>query len=326
MKVYKKIKPIFLLLVFTITSFNVFSQTIYADVKETYNGVKSIELKGSFCDVEISGEDRTDVSFEGVIKGRSFKKKKFAIRHELNGGVLSIWIESPKSFYGNINGKLNLRVPSDIKLNIRNSSGDLYCENITSRYTKIRASSGDLNIQKIKGDLDIVSSSGEISVKDMVGNLTTESSSGDQEIKFVVGNVTSKASSGDLEFKDIEGDILSRTSSGDIEIEQLTGRLKNVSTSGSIEISDSKTVLHLTTTSGDIQGDNLVLVGESFFDTTSGNVTLSLRNDPDQLSFNLRASSGNLRAGNSTADKKLYMANGDIWIHGRSSSGDQTYR
>ncbi|MPQ47483.1 DUF4097 family beta strand repeat protein [Marinifilum sp. N1E240] len=326
MKIYKKIKPIFLLLVFMLGSYSLFSQTIFADANETYKGVKSIELKGSFCDVEINGEDRSDVRFEGVIKGKSSKKKKFAIRHELNGGVLSIWIESPNSFYGNINGELSLKVPSDIKLNIRNSSGDLYCENIVSRYSKFRASSGDLNIQKIKGDLDIVTSSGEILVKDLIGNLTSESSSGDQEIKYIVGNVTSKASSGDLEFKDIEGDIQSRTSSGDIEIERLTGRLKNVSSSGGIEISDSKTVLHLTTTSGDIQGDNLVLVGESFFDTTSGNVTLSLRNDPDQLSFDLRASSGNLRAGNRTADKKLYMANGDIWIHGKSSSGDQSYR
>ncbi|GAB7086560.1 DUF4097 family beta strand repeat-containing protein [Marinifilum fragile] len=310
---------------FLLSSVNSFSQSIYAEEHKVFDGINKLEVKGSFCDVEIIGSDRTDVKFDGEIKGSSFGGKKFEIKYDVAGDKLIVWIDSPFSFSGRIESKLQFKVPADTKVLVKNSSGDVYCEGLVSQYNSIRTSSGDVGMQKIKGDLDLVTSSGEISVKNLIGNLEMESTSGDQEIKEVVGNISTQASSGDLEFKYIEGDISSRTTSGDIEIDNLVGRLKNVSSSGSMEINNSKVYLHLTASSGDIEGNNLLLVGESFFYTTSGNVDLKLRNDHDQLSFDLVASSGNLRAGNKKGDKKLYLRNGEIWIHGKSSSGDQTY-
>ena len=324
-----KTKKRFIQLVFCsllmICSVSSFSQTIYAEEHKVFDGINKLEVKGSFCNVEILSSDRADVKFDGFIKGTSLRNKKFDIEYEVVGNKLSIWIDSPLSFSGRIEAKLRFEVPVDIAVQVKNSSGDIYCEGLVSKYNSLRASSGDISVQNIKGDLELATSSGEISVKKLIGNLEVESTSGDQEIRDVIGNISTQASSGDLEFRYIEGDISSRTTSGDIEIDNLVGRLKNVSSSGSIEIDNSKVYLHLTTTSGDIQGNGVLLVGEAFFYTTSGNVDLQLRNDPDQLSFDLVASSGNLRVGNKRGDKKLYLRNGEIWIHGKSSSGDQTY-
>ncbi|MDQ2178138.1 DUF4097 family beta strand repeat-containing protein [Marinifilum sp. D714] len=308
-----------------LSSVNLFSQTIYAEEHKVFDGIDKLEVKGSFCDVEIIGSDRLDVKFDGEIKGSSLRNKKFEIKYDVSGDKLMVWIDSPFSFSGRIESKLQFKVPSDTEVLVKNSSGDVYCEGLVAKYTSMHASSGDIGMQNMKGDLELETSSGEISVKNHIGNLDMESTSGDQEIKEVVGNISTQASSGDLEFKYIEGDISSRTTSGDIEIDNLVGRLKNVSSSGSMEIDNSKVYLHLTASSGDIEGNNLLLVGEAFFYTTSGNIDLKLRNDPDQLSFDLVASSGNLRAGNRKADKKLYLRNGEIWIHGKSSSGDQSY-
>jgi len=80
-------------------------------------------------------------------------------------------------------------------------------------------------------------------------------------------------------FTEIQGDVNSRTSSGDIDIEGLIGIYRNVSSFGNVKINNSKTALHLTASSGGIEGENIVFVGESYFNTTSGNIILNLNND-----------------------------------------------
>lgn len=325
MKTIKSFIPIItfsFLMLFNVQSF---AQTIYAEEHKVFDGIDKIEVKGSFSDVEVIGSDRNDVKFDGIIKGTSFRSKKFEIKYDVRGDLLSVWVDTPFSFSGSISAKLQFEVPKDIQLQVKNSSGDVYCEGLVSKYTILNASSGDISVENMKGDLDLKTSSGEISVEEVKGNIEVVSTSGDQELKHIIGNIKCQASSGDLELKNIQGDISSRTTSGDLEIDHLVGRMKNVSSSGSLEIENSEVYLHLTTSSGDIRGDGIVLLGETFFNTTSGNVDLKLKNDPDQLSFDLVASSGNLRAGNMRGDKKLYMNNGEIWIHGKSSSGDQTY-
>ena len=68
----KRNLTLFVLLLFSSISF---SQTIFADEKAIYDGVKRLEVKGSFCDVEIIGGEINEVQFEGIIKG-SYKKER----------------------------------------------------------------------------------------------------------------------------------------------------------------------------------------------------------------------------------------------------------
>ncbi|RUT73057.1 DUF4097 family beta strand repeat-containing protein [Ancylomarina longa] len=325
MKIQNLLKVCLLLFLLFLTR-GLFAQTIYANEKASYDSVDKLEIEGAFCDVEIIGENRSDVQFEGIIQGTSGKSKGYIIHHKLNGKTLNIWIDSPNRFWGNIKGDLKFMVPQEIKIDLKNTSGDVFCSGIVAEYLKFKASSGDINIRKLKGNLDLLTTSGEVTVKELVGNAHIVSSSGDQELKFINGDIESKATSGDLKFTEIHGDVNSRTSSGDIDIEGLVGVFRNVSTSGNVNINNSKTALHLTASSGDIEGENIILVGESYFTTTSGNVYLNLNNNFEQLSFDLVASSGDLRVGNQKTEKKLYHENGDIWIHGKSSSGDQVYR
>ncbi|MBN2597791.1 hypothetical protein [Labilibaculum sp.] len=75
-----------------------------------------------------------------------------------------------------------------------------------------------------------------------------------------------------------------------------------------------------------MRGQGLVLLGESYFKATSGDVSMNLLNDFEQLSFDLSASSGSLRAGNRKGDDNPYFKGGKIWIYGKISSGNQTFK
>jgi hypothetical protein len=123
----------------TLCSANLFSQTIYSEQHKVFGGIDKIEVKGSFCDVEIIGSENEDVKFDGVIKGTSFRNKKFEIEYNVVGNMLSVWIDSPFSFSGRIEAKLQFSVPSGIEVLVKNSSGDVYCEGLVSKYTYLLA-------------------------------------------------------------------------------------------------------------------------------------------------------------------------------------------
>ncbi|MFA9371931.1 MAG: DUF4097 family beta strand repeat-containing protein [Labilibaculum antarcticum] len=326
MKTQNLIKRNLLLLVLFLFSLNSFSQTVFADEKESYDGVKKIVVEGKFCDVTLKGENREDVKFEGVIKGISRKGNSYKINHRLEGSTLRVWIESPRTTWGNIDGSLKFLVPSQMELDVENSSGDVYCENISSDYTKISASSGDVNVKMLRSDLDVLTSSGEITLYEIEGDLTAKSSSGNQEYNKVTGNVNCIATSGDLELENVIGAISSRTSSGNQEFDTVEGQIKSISSSGNVEILNSKIILNLTSSSGNLRGQGLVLLGDSYFKATSGDISMMLLNDFEQLSFDLSASSGSLRAGNRKGDDNLYLKSGEIWVHGKTSSGNQTFK
>jgi len=326
MKTQNLIKRNFFLLILFLFSLNSFSQTVFADEKANYDGVKKIVVEGKFCDLTLIGENREDVKFEGVIKGVSRKGSAYRINHRLEGNTLRVWVESPKNTWGNIDASLKFLVPVKVQIDVKNSSGDVYCENISSAYTKIRASSGDVNVKILRSNLDVVTSSGEISLYEIKGDVTVQSSSGDQEYNKVIGNVKCTATSGDLELENVAGAISSRTSSGNQEFDKVEGQIKSVSSSGNVKIKNSKTILSLTSSSGNLWGQGLVLLGESYFKATSGDVSMMLLNDFEQLSFDLTASSGSLRAGGRSGDDNLYIKRGEIWIHGKTSSGNQIFK
>ncbi len=326
MKTQNLIKRNLLLLVLFLFSLNSFSQTTFADEKASYDGVKKIVVEGRFCDVMLKGENREDVKFEGIIKGTSRNGTSYKINHRLEGNTLRVWVESPRSSWGNIDGALKFLVPAKMEIDVKNSSGDVYCEDISSDYTKVHASSGDINVKMLSSDLDVLTSSGDITLYEIKGDVTAQSSSGNQEYNKVVGNLNCIATSGNLEIENVVGAISSRTSSGNQDFDAIEGQIKSISSSGNIKVINSKTILNLSSSSGNLRGEGLVLLGESYFKATSGDVSMMLLNDFEQLSFDLSASSGSLRAGNRKGDDKLYIRSGEIWVHGKTSSGNQTFR
>ncbi|PKQ65068.1 hypothetical protein BZG02_04355 [Labilibaculum filiforme] len=326
MKTKHLIKKNLLLLVLFLFSLPSFAQTVFADEKANYDGVKRIVVEGRFCELTLFGENREDVQFKGLIKGTSTRGNSYKINHRLEGNTLKVWVESPRNIWGNIDASLRFLVPLKTEVIVKNSSGDVFCENLTSDYLKISASSGDVNVKNICSNMEVITSSGEISLSETRGNISLQSSSGNQEANKVIGNVKCISTSGDIEMVNVVGDISSRTSSGDQDFDKIEGQVKTISSSGDVEILNSKTILNMLSSSGSLRGQGLVLLGESYFKSTSGDVTMSFLNDFEQLSFDLAASSGSLRAGNRSGEDDLYIKSGKIWIHAKTSSGNQSFK
>ena len=137
---------------------------------------------------------------------------------------------------------LQIEVPQDMALDIKDSSGDMLLKNIAA--VEIKDSSGDIEIEKARGAVSISDSSGDIEVDAAEGDVTIVSdSSGDIEIEDIIGSVLVMSdSSGDIEATNISGDVVvERDSSGDISADDVGGDFRVLKDgSGGISSSDVK--------------------------------------------------------------------------------------
>jgi len=312
MKITGKYTIVCLLLLFT-ASFS-FAQNVIDQVDTSYEGVTKLVVRGSFCDVNVVGGIGSNVALNGKITGSGGNSKDMKIMHRQSGSTLEVWIDRPDRNnwnwgWNNLNGKLDLKVPSKIELVVDNSSGDVSVQNIMYATCEVGASSGDVKAENITADLKISASSGDISATQIKGNVKAKTSSGSQKLSTINGTVRADATSGDIRINAAEGDVEAETTSGALDIENVKG------------------VLSLRSTSGDIEGKSVTLTGSSNFKSSSGAIDMRLKNDMKTLSFDLQASSGSLRAGEIKSERKLLMKNGSnaIEIRGVSSSGSQSY-
>ncbi|MCF8303768.1 MAG: DUF4097 domain-containing protein [Bacteroidales bacterium] len=294
--------------IFLLQSCSITAQSVYAEIDENFSGIERIEVEGSFCDVTVKGTSADDVTVEGQIKGKSHKKD-FEINARKTGSTLKIWVESPGFNWGSISisGYLDIQVPEKISVYVDNSSGDVKALSLKGGELYFEASSGNVQLSAILSNLKAETSSGNIKVEQVKGNINAESTSGDQRFSNVKGNIETYSSSGDLKFNQVMGNIKAESSSGDHEYRNVEGRL------------------NLEASSGDIEGEGVNLTGDSRFETSSGDIKFDLTNDIEDLSFDLRASSGDLRVGRNKAEDNFNRSGGRLLVKGVSSSGDQTY-
>ncbi len=292
-----------------------------------YDGIREIRLKnGSFFDVVINGSSRTAVTGQVVMPEENLDR--YRVVHEKRGSVLEIGLEKNVINIGTTGkNEIVLEVPTETLLDIVTSSGDQVVEGIESGRVVLKASSGDITVSTIRADLSITVSSGRIEMQEITGGITVRSSSGEISLRDGTGNVSAEASSGKISLSEVKGDITARSSSGDQRYENVTGSIAARSSSGKITTREQSGSLDLKATSGDLKGESVRLTGDSSFETSSGKIEFDFANPIEELSFDLSASSGSLRAGESRGGNRLVLqGGGGTRIVGKSSSGDQTYR
>ncbi len=119
---------------------------------------------------------------------------------------------------------LVVEVPDTVPLKVQDSSGDLRIVGTAS--VNVRDSSGDIELEDVKGDIVLNDSSGDIDLLDISGNVTVvQDSSGDVYGRDILGMVlVERDSSGDIRFEDVRDDfVVERDSSGDIVARSVGG-------------------------------------------------------------------------------------------------------
>lgn len=292
-------------------------------VDKTFDNVSELHVTGSFASINIVGDSRNNIELKGELSA-SRDRDDISIEYELRGDALYVWIERPRSL-SKVSGNLTFLVPEKTVLVVDNSSGSVSVSNLETGQAKIKSSSGSIKVDGIVGDLNISASSGSLKLNDIVGQISGLTSSGSINVNQIVGDLNLKSSSGGQSINNLKGSVNCKASSGSLKLNGVKGDIKAVTSSGSIRLEDVKGSLNLISSSGSQNGNNILLSANSSFTSSSGSISMNLKNDMEDLTFDLSASSGSLRAKGSSGSKNLKGGSGPIYVKGSSVSGSQKY-
>ena len=145
---------------------------------------------------------------------------------------------------------LLVRVPADLELDVRDSSGDVVMRGVGA--VSIKDSSGDIEISNAESVV-VQDSSGDIELEAISGDVTVaQDSSGDIRGRNVGGSVVvARDSSGDIRFRDVSNDFLvERDSSGDViaqgvggdfaVLQDGSGEIRHSDVLGSVDIPEDR--------------------------------------------------------------------------------------
>jgi len=155
--------------------------------------------------------------------------------------------------WGNNSAKIDLtvRLPSNMKLKVKDGSGKITITNIKNN-VKIDDGSGSMDITDIQGSLEIEDGSGNITVDQVSGNINIDDNSGNMEIEKVGGTLNIEDGSGNIIINQVSGNIDIDDDSGTINIEIVGGSLNIKDRSGDIDITDVSGLVTIDDGSGDI--------------------------------------------------------------------------
>jgi len=117
---------------------------------------------------------------------------------------------------------LRLEVPEGMMADIRDSSGELTVANLGDLV--IDDSSGEIEVEGIRGSVRINDNSGEITVSDVSGDVEIEDGSGEIDVSAVGGTLTIDDGSGEINVREVGGTVkVVRDGSGSIEVDGVGG-------------------------------------------------------------------------------------------------------
>jgi DUF4097 and DUF4098 domain-containing protein YvlB len=244
-------------------------------------------------------------------------------------------------------GDINIKEVSGNML-ISSSSGNISISQVKGK-ADIACSYGNIDLSAIDGDLNVGSASGNITGSDLNADkinikssygfvkvlnckatLDVKSNSGNIILDRITGGIKVNASYGEINLNDVSGDAFINSASGNIEISKLTGKMVITSNYGHIVANDCVSQVFIKSTSGNVTGKNITLVKDLYVNANYGHIHITLKNDLNELTFNLSSASGHLslnKGGIKLTGKegKLNLQKGDILVKAVSSSGDQVF-
>jgi DUF4097 and DUF4098 domain-containing protein YvlB len=186
-------------------------------------------------------------------------------------------------------------VPEKCRLLVSATSADIEIAKIKENI-QISATSGDIEVRDISGDTEIDVTSGDLTLADLKGKTSISATSGDLKARNLEGSLLYQSSSGDLRAEEIKGEVQIETSSGDIRLIKVAGDINIESSSADILVDQLEGALSIHTTSGEIVASTQKLSGQLYsLESSSGDIRFTL---PDQQGgrLELETSSGTLRA------------------------------
>lgn len=274
-------------------------------VTKQYAGIESLEIEGGSLEVTYTGKaDQTDIDITAFLGSEEEREKDLVF--VTMGNVLKIAYHPNKKFNHYDGPKRYVRIsgPENIKLQVKNSSGQVTVDQVSSDETQLTVSSGQINASNIHGDLILKGSSGNIQAKGVAGSVTCDLTSGSSKLENINGNLDFSSTSGRLNASHVGGKVNAKLTSGSISLDDI-GEL------GEIAIS-----------SGNVKATQAKLGNSTHFKGSSGSFSINTPSDLTAFNYDLQASSGSVSVGKSSGGKKLMIQNGAAaTVRGNISSG-----
>ncbi|WP_258277979.1 DUF4097 domain-containing protein [Paenibacillus sp. SC116] len=192
--------------------------------------IKKLRVSNPSGDLTIVGSDQTD-KIEAVAKIKRTEKisaEEFKMTFTERGEEAEFVNSLPSSWGVDMRQMdITLTVPRDIELDIADESGDIKLQKVKGDLELVD-DSGDIELTSSQGNVNITDKSGEIEISNHIGMIAVIDDSGNVKIEQVKGNITIEDGSGNLRIEQIEGNVrVESDTSGDAIIEQVSGSVHN---------------------------------------------------------------------------------------------------
>lgn len=282
-------------------------------------GIKKITVTGITCDIEICGEDTSDITldFNGdegrfttavssdgtfLIQEKHYKQHYDGILNRINRNSQFNFSVGNIHVRGRTSTKVSVTLPWNFtgKLEVFTASGDVEAKRLSELdFINLKTASGDVEIDKIisNGEVKLSTGSGEISAESCsaAAKFGFGSGSGDISVERCAAGESFSVStgSGDIDFIGSAGVLNANTGSGDIDVSNHRGTVSGSTGSGDIDIITDELCNNVT------------------YSTGSGDISIRCR----RLSSDLRLSSG-------TGDVDIHIEELCADVTAKTASGD----
>jgi DUF4097 and DUF4098 domain-containing protein YvlB len=195
-------------------------------IVETYplENEGKVYLENVSGDITVSNWDKDEIEITATKRGRR--------ERDLDDATIHI---------RQIDGNIRIITRHDREFSLfRSGSVSVHYEIIVPAKASVRVKSisGDVEVRRIGGFLNVETVSGEIRVRVAESNVRCKSTSGDIDLEYITGDAELKSVSGEISIQEIEGSVEAGTVSGDIELEAFSyaEEIEMNSTSGDIEL------------------------------------------------------------------------------------------
>ena len=143
----------------------------------------------------------------------------------------------------------------------------------------LAATSGEVAVRELKGDLELGVTSARVRVEQVAGDVNVTATSGDLDLRRVGGDATLNTITGKVRVEDVDGDLEVESGGGTLTLLGVRGRQDVISASGDVAIRDPGGDIKVNCANGDLSVFGLGSADEGndvFLASSSGDVEILL--------------------------------------------------
>lgn len=164
-------------------------------------------------------------------------------------GVAELVIPTPSLATG-LSADVVVLVPAEMSLDVLDDGGDVTVQHLAQ--VVVDDASGDLTIEDIAGDVDVVDGSGDLSLTGIGGDVFVDDGSGDAVLAEIRGHLTLTDGGGDATLSQVLGRVTVDDGSGDLTLRELPSPVTVRDGSGDIDATEVPFLDIVEDSSGDV--------------------------------------------------------------------------